>query len=492
MNLLKNAGMGFIQVLISAVLIFWLYRYLFLTAGPSQIGVYSILIAITAISRIGEMGITGSVVKYVAKYHSLANNINAAKIAQTAIITVGGILLVILLIGYPLFKWILSIYMPGEGRELADQLLPFCMLVFWLSIILGLMQAALDGIQKAYLRHYFLIVANTVYVGAAYFFIKDYNLIGAIYGQLIGVTVNLILVFVALKKEISCFPILNALWDKKSFKELVGYGMRFQLITLLVMLGDPLIKMLMGQFGGLSFVGFYEMSNKLVMQLRAMLVAPMQSLIPHSANLIETAPKQIPEIYLKSFSAVFFVVIVCWMPIYTMLPYISELWLGSYQPQFMLISAMLLTGVSVNLLINPAYFIYMGIGKLKWNTYVHVLTAVLSIVLGGLLGMLLGGLGVVIAWVIAFGLSGMVALVAFHHDYHIKYSALLPKDTLILLLMSIVTIVSGLSLYYGVSSFILPIKIALTAIGWVSLMGFPIWNHSVCKKSFSKLIKSVI
>lgn len=480
MNLFKNAGMGFIQVFISAVLIFWLYRYLFLTAGSSQLGVYSILVAIISISRIGEMGITGSVVKYVAKYHAASNFESVAKIIQTAIVVIGGLLLFILLIGYSFFSWILSIYMPSESRVLAGQLLPVCLLIFWLSIILGLMQAALDGIQKSYLRHHFLIVSNIIYVGTSYFLIKDNGLIGAIYGQFIGVSLNLVLVFISLKKEIVCFPIINIMWDKESFKELVRYGMRFQLITLLVMLGDPLIKMLMGHFGGLSFVGFYEMSNKLVMQLRAMLVAPMQSLIPHSANLIETAPKKIPEIYLKSFGFVLFIVIVFWLPIYAMLPYISELWLGSYQSQFIFISAILLTGVSVNLLINPAYFIYMGVGNLKWNTYVHVLTAALSIFLGGLLGMWLGGLGVVIAWAIAF-LTGLVVLVAFHHEYRVRYRDLLPKDTFILLLMSLIATSAELFIYYSVNSLGISIKALLAFLCWIVIMMIPIWRHSARK-----------
>jgi O-antigen/teichoic acid export membrane protein len=51
------------------------------------------------------------------------------------------------------------------------------------------------------------------------------------------------------------------------------------------MLYDPITKALLTKFGGLSLVGYYEMANKLIYQIRSLKVSANQILVPAFADL---------------------------------------------------------------------------------------------------------------------------------------------------------------------------------------------------------------
>ena len=56
------------QVVVSSVILFFLYRYLLNTIGVAKLGVWSVVMAAASASRMSELGLSGSVVKFVAKY----------------------------------------------------------------------------------------------------------------------------------------------------------------------------------------------------------------------------------------------------------------------------------------------------------------------------------------------------------------------------------------------------------------------------------------
>ena len=55
------------QVLASSVAFFLLYRYLLDQLGVAQLGVWSLVLATTSVSRIGDLGLSAGVVKFVAQ-----------------------------------------------------------------------------------------------------------------------------------------------------------------------------------------------------------------------------------------------------------------------------------------------------------------------------------------------------------------------------------------------------------------------------------------
>jgi O-antigen/teichoic acid export membrane protein len=69
-RIFSNAALSVLQTGISAILLFFLYRYLLVRLGPEQLGVWSVVLASTSVARLSDMGFSGAVVRFVARHLS--------------------------------------------------------------------------------------------------------------------------------------------------------------------------------------------------------------------------------------------------------------------------------------------------------------------------------------------------------------------------------------------------------------------------------------
>jgi O-antigen/teichoic acid export membrane protein len=98
----RNSIVAIVQVIISTIIMFFLYSYLLREIGPDNLGLWSILMATANSLRVGEFGMSGSVVKFVAKYRANNDLESASKVIQTGFISLAVFLILILVILYPL------------------------------------------------------------------------------------------------------------------------------------------------------------------------------------------------------------------------------------------------------------------------------------------------------------------------------------------------------------------------------------------------------
>src|SRR4030066_1313189 len=140
------------------------------------------------------------------------------------------------------------------------------------------------------------------------------------------------------------------------FKRIIFYGINFQVISIAVMLSDPVTKALLSKFGNLSMVGFYEMASRMVLQFRAIIVSANQVVVPTIADMTENAPEKIRAFYLRSYDLLFYLA----LPLFSLLiicaPIISEIWIGYYERVFVFSAILLSIGWFLNTLAVPAYF----------------------------------------------------------------------------------------------------------------------------------------
>ncbi|MGC8744981.1 MAG: polysaccharide biosynthesis C-terminal domain-containing protein, partial [Verrucomicrobiia bacterium] len=57
-----------IQIISVGIALFFLYRFLLKTIGVEQFGIWSLVLSTTSIIGAANLGISGSIVKFVAKY----------------------------------------------------------------------------------------------------------------------------------------------------------------------------------------------------------------------------------------------------------------------------------------------------------------------------------------------------------------------------------------------------------------------------------------
>jgi O-antigen/teichoic acid export membrane protein len=435
--------MSVMQIIVISVVLFILYKFLLKTIGVEQLGIWSLVLATTSVTQIANFGLSGSVVKFVAKYVAHKDHESVSNVIQTAALSVAVSIGIILLAIYPLIKWILAIVISPESLSFAFEILPFSLLALWILMIANIFNAGLDGSQRIYLRNILLMVGTLFYFFLALMLTSTYGLVGLAYAQVAQNTLIFLCSWILLKRYIKPLPIIPYRWDKNIFKEIIGYGVNFQAISVTTMFYDPITKALLSKFGGLSFVGYYEMASKMVQQFRALIVSANQVLVPAIATIQERIPEKVRDVYLTSYQLLFYLALPLFSFIIVCTPVISELWIGHYQRVFVIFGILLAIGWFLNTLSGPAYFANLGIGELRWNVIGHIAIALLNVGLGFLLGIFFDGIGVVVAWVISLALGSSVIYLSYHIKHRIPLIELLPKASRIIAVACLIGILSA-------------------------------------------------
>ncbi|HUV50151.1 MAG TPA: oligosaccharide flippase family protein [Anaerolineae bacterium] len=482
-QILINATMSVTQIVVISVVLFVLYKFLLNTIGVAQLGIWSLVLATTSVTQIANFGLSGSVVKFVAKYVARGEDENISGVVQTAALSVAAFGGCVLLIGYPIAKWVLGLVIENQHLPLALSVLPYAFLALWSMMITGIFQAGLDGYQRIDLRSLLLMGGAILHLLLCFVFAPIYGLIGVAYARVLVNVLILISSWLLLKRCLPVLPVFPYRWNKGLLREIIDYGINFQIISITAMLYDPVTKALLSKFGGLSMVGYYEMASRMVQQFRALIISANQVLVPAIADLHERNQKLIQGIYKASYRLIFYIVLPFLSIIIVLTPLISEIWIGHYESIFVFFAILLAVGWFLNILAGPAYFANLGTGDLRWNTVSHVTTAVLNGGLGLLFGIYYGGTGVVIAFVFSLVAGSLIIPISYHIKYKIPLRELFPRESIMVGLTSGTGILVTMLLYYQFrASWCIMAVASLVILTFSSIIFIPIWVHPMRKR----------
>jgi O-antigen/teichoic acid export membrane protein len=425
-QILINAAMSVIQIVAVGVVLFVLYKFLLRTIGVEQLGIWSLVLATSSIAHISNFGFSGSVVKYVAKYLARGEGKRVSDVIQTAVISIALFAGCFLVVIYPLVKWVLRLVIEDGSLPLAVSILPPAFLALWIMIVTEIYQSGLDGCQRIDIRSAIGITGAVIHLLLSFLLAPTFGLMGLAYAQIARNLIVLFLTIFLLKRYLRSLPVIPHHWDKDIFKETIVYGINFQLISFIAMLYDPLIKTFLSKFGGLSFIGYYEMASRMIQQLRALIVSANQVLVPAIADLQEKAPEKIRSVYLTSYQLIFYLALPFYSIVVVCMPLISRLWIGHYEGAFVISGILLSVGWFMNTIAGPAYFSYLGTGSLRWNLTGHLLIAFLNVGLGLPVGISYGGIGVIVAWAVSLSLGSSIIYLSYHISNKIQFRELIP------------------------------------------------------------------
>ncbi|NQT32327.1 MAG: oligosaccharide flippase family protein [Candidatus Omnitrophica bacterium] len=481
-QILINAVMSVLRILVVSIVMVLLYKYLIGAIGAEKFGIWSLVMATTAVSQIAGFGLPVSVVKFVAKYIALKREDNVTEVIQTAFFSVGIFVGLILFIGYPIAKFWLKIVVAEAAYPDAIAILPYALITIWLFACSGVFQGGLDGFQRIDAKSTLLMVGSFLNLGLCFLLVPGHGLMGVVYAGAIKNLIILISSWVLLKRELSSLPIIPYRWNKGLFREMIGYGTSCQVINVMIMFCDPITKAFLSKFGGLSIVGYYEMASKLVIQVRSLLVSANQVLVPAIADLKEKMPEKIQSVYSTSYQLLFYLTVPLYAVLIISMPVISKLWIGHYETVFVVFGTLLALGWALNTLAAPAYFANMGIGDLRWNVISHIVTALLNVSLGFFLGTLYGGTGVAAAWMCALVIGSSMIYLSYHKYNKIPLNDLLPSSSRVLALVCLFFVVSGLFFSYKFRDTADLFSINLLMISLSLIIFVPFWMNPMRRR----------
>ena len=483
-----NAILSISRVFVVGISSFILYRVVINSLGIEKLGVWSLVLSTTSITRISDLGFSSSVVKFVAKYRALGKKQRASDFIQTALISIFFISGLIIILLFVLLQEILPLIVDEKEIHLTISLLPYGMLSLFVTLLAGVFQSGLDGCQRIDIRELIQIGSSIIYLVLSLLLIQKYKLFGLAYASIIQSLVIFIFSWIFLYSFIEEFPLFPRKWKKDVFIEMFSYGINFQIVSVVRMLYEPTTTALMSNFGGLAIVGYYQMAKKLIRQIRSFIVSANQTLVPFLADIKERSPEIVQSYYKRSYSLVFYVSVPVYFSIIAMSPDISKLWVGSYEPIFIRFSIILSISWFLNTLNVPAYFANLGLGKLKWNTIAHLVIALLNVVFGLVFGSLFGGEGVVIAWGFSLVIGSLILIIGYHKQNKISLKTMFPNESsaLFIICSTVSFFLFFLNSKISISNYDL-INLIIIFILFSLLSFAPLWFHPMRRKIFKTI-----
>ena len=482
-QILKNAGMASIQVLFSGGILFILYFFLLRRLGAAELGIWSIVLASSSAARLSELGLSGGVVRFVAKYMAREDAKKASAVVQTAVLSIAGLITVVFFPLYLLLAFVIEFFLSPADYVVALHLLPFALASLLLGLLSSVFLSGLDGVFRTDIRSWIMMSSAAVHLALVFLLVPIHGLLGLAYSQVIQGAIVLALSWWFLRRNLRSLPILPFRWSLSLFREMLTYGLNIQGASIAQLLLDPTTKMLLSKFAGMESVTYFEMSNRMVTQFRALVVSANQVMVPIFSQLNEATPDRLVTTYRETYGIFLFVALPLFFGLIAMLPIVSELWIGSYESSFVVFSAMIAIGWFLNALNAPSYFSNMGTGHLGWNTLAHVAQGLLNICLGAVLGIIYGGIGVVAGFSVALALGSSLIITSYHSRNMIPFSILIPREQRGLILISLVVPVVTWVLYTSMNRSTSLIFVALMCAGFVtSVLGLAVWFHPVRRK----------
>lgn len=485
-RLTKNIFSAAIQMIIQTVVLLVLYRYLLDTIGVEKLGVWSIVLATASAARVSELGMAGSVTKYVAGYRAKDDGQGAAESLQTAAVSLATVLGLVLFLAYPGLSWALPHVLPAGGVEEGRAILPYGLISLWLTAVASIWMSGLDGCLRSDLRAGLMVGGSLVFLFISFVSVARYGLVGLAAAQVVQGIVLVILGWVIVRRVMCLRPLFPVQWKLARFQEMLGYGVNFQVNSVVMMLFEPVTKILLGRYGELSAAGYFDMAQRLVMAVRGLIVESNRVIVPVFAGM-DVREGHVGSLYARNMRLLLFLVTPVFAALLASAPAISELWIGHFQWQFVLMVLCLAFAWYLNSITAPAYFAYLGQGKLYWVTAAHIIMGCTNIITGFVLGYFLGWQGVISAFTFSLVLGSFIPAWAYHREHRISINQILSLREGVLTVIYFGVAVSGLVAYWIVfdAGGSIWVRVGLVMGGTVAVITTLSWFHPVGQQLFA-------
>ena len=492
-RVLANTGMSILQVVVVGLTFVLLYRFVRDQIGVDQFGVWALVLTTTSVANLANLGLTTGTVKFVAQYLANEDHQHVSRLIQTAVISVAAVVGVVALIGYPVALELLAFLIePSQYFADAAAILPYALVSFWLTAIAAVIQSSLDGHHRVYLRNLLLIGSSVLYLILAYVLVPTRGLLGLALAQTLQAAVLLIVAWILIVRVARELPVVPTRWNRSAFREMLGYSLNLQVISISQILFVPVTKALVSKFGSVGAVGSFEFAYRMVIQLRALFATAHEALVPALSDLFVRDRDRVRAVYIKSFRLLLFLLTPVLPLLVILTPTISLVWIGSLDPQFVIFADLLLAGWFLTFLANPAYFANLGTGDLTWNVRGHLIIGASSAILGIALGWWFGATGVVLAFSGSLLLGSFLIGWDYQRRHGVRAADLLDARTGQLVAASLLAVAAAWLFLTGDASEWPGLTTVLAACGlYLLIVAAPLWRHPM-RREFSEWVAGAI
>ena len=446
----SNAAYTIAQVLVGTILTAILFGFVTREEGIEALGIWSLLLGLGSVSRLMEMGLTGSITRFVATYTGRSMPVSASKVIGTAFIAVLAIMIVLVPFLYLCVSMFIHL-VPGDLSEiLLLSLLGYGLLGLALASVSSILLSGLDGLECFGERVLIVIVGQSVMTIVSLILLPTIGMFALVSGLVAQSLATILLSIWRLCRSLNVNPLFVVKFDFAIFKEIFSYGRTLLATSILMIFFEPVSKLLLLSFGGLGSVGYFEIANQIVQKVRGLFVAAGQVLVPRFAALSLDKSSDDVLLYRKVLGVFFPLVLTTFSMVFVCRDIFSLILVGEVSQTFNLILGVCCVAWGLNALSLPVYYYNLGVGKAEINFICFLMISILNGALGYGLGEELGLHGVLFAYAFSLIVGTTYLLVNINRGTLKKnrFQVSFRDLWLVLSLALIISVSSGISLFF--------------------------------------------
>ena len=419
------------------------YPLVIRSQGVGSFGVWSLVLAITSVTRVTEFGLGGAITKFVASRDVKCQAREVGEVVASGLYPVAFLSPLVICLLYPLLRMILGRVVASADLELALELLPFALISLWLSLVASALQAALDGLNRIDMRAMVNVAGLIVFLLVALLSLGRFGLIGLALAQIAQAGFALGASAWALKREQPSIKWGVTSFRYRQLRSMSTYGASFQGAALLAMLVEPATKVLLSGLAGVAIVGYFELANRAALQARSLIVTANRVVVPLAAAANEDGERHLREVYLKSSSMVHTTSLVLGTGLILLIPALSFLYFSELNWQFCAIALLLSFTWAANAALSPPFFINLGSGNVHSNLKAQVIVALLNGTISVCLGLFISGTAVILGFSGSILAGSLFLITEFHRRHDMPLSTLFSADLRLCIKHSLVALAVG-------------------------------------------------
>lgn len=428
-QLIRNVGFGMLRGLLVGPVPFLLIPLILSKIGPRGYGTWAVFAAMNGLTSLADIGLTGTLSKYVAEYRAHQNSVQLSRLLSTALAVFG---LMALAIGAGL--WILSpTFVRVLFRQSALDPGELIHLVRCSSVLVGInlvsfpFSSATSGLQRMDLTHMMgtLNVLCAAIAGAA-LLLTGRGVQGLVYASIASALVTLVIhgwLTRRLLPEVKLNPLLA---NRQEVKKILSFSLRIYSTQAAVAIHNQVEKFYLAVFTGVVAVGWYDIANDAAWKVRSVPALLLSPVLPAASELDALRQEnKLIMLYYRVQKYLAFVGIPLIFFLVVASNRLVELWIGS-SLRFVAVPLSILMLVNlVNLATGPGYMILAGQGDLRPAIYSALLGAGLNLPLSLVMIYSYGFGGAVAGTSISLVAAAAFFLYLFHRNSRYSFTRVL-------------------------------------------------------------------
>ena len=386
-QLKKNVFSGTVLSSIDILITMASYPVYLKYLSAEKYGLWTLVSVVLTFSQLGQLRIGVAIVKYVSSNYWKKDFRSITEYTTTAfyILTVPSLVIVCVIF---FLKTHISGFLGVKEifRSDGEQLVFYIGLLSIFSFYVDVLRSTIVGIGR-------LDITNTTFFFGRLFqvilgvglLISGVGIWSLYFGFLFYYVVPAIVFILILKYKyrIRIFNIYA--YKKQKMKDIFSFSGMLTISSVAHMLVVPFNKIIISRYVGLSEVAYYHIAYRLVNAIRSTIFKGLEAILPKFSEIYSKtvdSVKPLLSIHKKGMLFVIITAIPLFSIIFIFANPILKIWIGKdFHTQIAVILKVLLIGWLFNILAIPDAFMFMGIGKVRYNVTATSIKAITNVII---------------------------------------------------------------------------------------------------------------